>query len=168
MCSSTSPQQVLNALGRHLSENGEVVSTSERFASCVERVEFVSGLLERFELWPRVSVSCGKSDVVSGEYREMGNRAFKRKEDGEALEMYTRSVAFAEGGSEALGLAFANRSAVLFERKLYRECLEVRIKNKQHFLMFLLPTDNCLLKGDEGTITKNYFEFLKSISSIYL
>lgn len=128
---------MLNALLRHLSVNGEVVSTSERFASyesSVERVEFVSGLLERFELWPRVSVSCGKIDMVSGEYRELGNRAFKRKQDGEALEMYTRSVAFAKEGSEALGLAFANRSAVLFANKLYKECLQVRITNKQDFI----------------------------------
>lgn len=128
MCSS-SPEAVLKTLIRHLSESSAIQSTSKRFAcldSNVERVQFVSGLLERFELWPQVRAGCLKSDEHSAEFREMGNRAFKGKKDGEALDMYTQSVAFAVEGSEALGLAFANRSAVLFERKLYRECLQVR------------------------------------------
>lgn len=122
-------QELLNTLLHHLTVKGEVAGTSERFArfdSNLERVQFVSSLFERFELWPKGGVDCLKSDERSGEFREMGNRAFKSKKDGQALEMYTKSVAYARKGSEALGLAFANRSAVLFERKLYKECLQVR------------------------------------------
>lgn len=130
MCSSHNDiNELFNTLCRSLSESGLVVSASEQFASLNsnrERVKFTYDLLGKFGLWPRGSVERSKSDELSREYREKGNQAFKTKKDGEALEMYTKSIALAEGGSEALGLAFANRSAVLFERKLFTECLEVR------------------------------------------
>ncbi|KAJ8936173.1 hypothetical protein NQ318_019054, partial [Aromia moschata] len=46
------------------------------------------------------------------------------KDNLKALEMYTRSIATAELDSEYLSIAYANRSAVLFENKYYKECLE--------------------------------------------
>lgn len=130
----SSIQELCHSLCCHLTKNGEVLSTSKDFASLttnIERVSYVTRLFERFELWPRVNANCLKSDEKSAKFREYGNRAFKAKKDGEALKMYTKSIAFAVAGTEALGLAFANRSAVLFERKLYKECLEVRAGSGQ-------------------------------------
>lgn len=130
MCSPhKTVQELFNDLCRHLSASGAIISTSEQFASLssnVERVRFVNDLFEKFKLWPQVSAGCAKNCELSGQYRLEGNTLFKLKRDGEALKMYTKSIAFAAEKSETLGLAFANRSAVLFERKLYRECLEVR------------------------------------------
>lgn len=120
---------LLSALHRRLSETGELVSISENFAALstdLQRVKFAAALLEKFQLLPRTDAGNSKSDRLSQEFRESGNRLFKAKKDGEALEMYTKGAAYAEKGSESLGLAFANRSAVLFEFGLYRECLEVR------------------------------------------
>ena len=49
------------------------------------------------------------------EYREKGNKAYQKKQNYEAIELYTESLQYAEAGSnsETLALAFANRSAVL-------------------------------------------------------
>lgn len=144
MCSPhRTAEELLNALYHHLAASGETASTGERFASFdsdLERVQYVSQVLVRFELLPRVTANCLKSDELSGEFRERGNRAFKAKRDREALELYTKSVAFAVEGSEVLGLAFANRSAVLFEKKLYNECLQVR---KRRFFFEILKFQRC-------------------------
>lgn len=40
-----------------------------------------------------------------------------------ALELYNKSICYAEPNSEHLSIGYANRSAVLFEWKRYRECL---------------------------------------------
>lgn len=139
MIDMSSIHELFNKLCSDLSVSGEVSISSERFAGLMtnlERVKFAAEYLEKFGLWPRVSAGCLRSDELSVRYREDGNRAFKGKRDGEALEMYTKSIAFAKSGSEAMGLAFANRSAVLFERKLYRECLEVRDGTEMvHFMI---------------------------------
>jgi hypothetical protein len=49
------------------------------------------------------------------EYRDKGNKAYQRKQNYEAIKLYTESLQYAESGSnsETLALAFANRSAVL-------------------------------------------------------
>jgi len=41
----------------------------------------------------------------------------------QALELYNKSICYAEPNSEHLSIGYANRSAVLFEWKRYRECL---------------------------------------------
>lgn len=53
---------------------------------------------------------------------------FKNRLATEAHEFYTKSVAFAVKGDDTLALAYANRSAVLFEKGLYEECLRVSTK----------------------------------------
>ncbi|KAJ8958198.1 hypothetical protein NQ317_012219 [Molorchus minor] len=49
---------------------------------------------------------------------------FGAKKDLDAIKLYTESIAYAENGSSHLGLAYANRSAVLFENRYYEECLK--------------------------------------------
>lgn len=68
-----------------------------------------------------------KSNEISDELRIKGNDYFLRDNNYlSALEKYTESIAFAVNGSSYLALAYANRSACLFEVKYYKECLEVR------------------------------------------
>lgn len=123
-------QQLYERLCRDLTDSSRAKQTTDSFAalrSNSERAKFAYDLLEEFQLFPRVAVEF-KSEIASCMYREQGNSLFKAKEDGEAMRMYTKSIAYAPKGAECLGLAFANRSAVLFEKKLYKECLSVSKK----------------------------------------
>lgn len=65
-----------------------------------------------------------KSKVHSDACRCDGNNFYARRSFYEALLKYNESLCCAEPESENLGLAFANRSAVYFEMKLYERCLE--------------------------------------------
>lgn len=56
-----------------------------------------------------------KNAVVARKLREKGNELYKRKELEDALENYNRAVLFAPEDDQELGMAYANRSAVLFE-----------------------------------------------------
>lgn len=70
----------------------------------------------------------GKSDTVKSneraeKTRNDGNRLFVQKSYFDALLHYNESLCYAEPGSEAIGLAFANRSAVYYEMKLFDKSL---------------------------------------------
>jgi hypothetical protein len=56
--------------------------------------------------------------------REKGNKLYQAKKFPSAVHRYTKSAQFAPVGSESLALAFANRSAVLFQMKEYAKCIE--------------------------------------------
>lgn len=64
-----------------------------------------------------------KSDKKSESLRAEANRFYVQKKFFAALIKYNESLCCAESGSENAGLAFANRSAVYFELKLYEQCL---------------------------------------------
>lgn len=64
-----------------------------------------------------------KSDKISAEFRGAGNAFYSQRKFFDALIKYNESLCWAESGSENAGLAFANRSAVYFEMKLYEKCL---------------------------------------------
>nr|XP_040234267.2 uncharacterized protein LOC120956665 [Anopheles coluzzii] len=78
------------------------------------------------QYWPFPKAKIGKSSSKAAKLREQGNAAYKQSPDdpAKALELYNQSIAMAEEGSADLGLGYANRSAVYFNRKLYRECLQ--------------------------------------------
>lgn len=63
-----------------------------------------------------------KSNTKSDSLRLEGNKLFYQKNYYDAMVKYNESLCFAETGSEMLGLAYANRSAVCFEIKLYDFC----------------------------------------------
>uniref|UniRef100_A0A182W1Z1 MYND-type domain-containing protein n=1 Tax=Anopheles minimus TaxID=112268 RepID=A0A182W1Z1_9DIPT len=67
-----------------------------------------------------------KSDSKATSLREQGNVAYKKtpNEPAKALQLYNQSICMAKQGSKDLGLGYANRSAVFFNNKLYRECLQ--------------------------------------------
>ncbi|KAF7995909.1 hypothetical protein HCN44_007016 [Aphidius gifuensis] len=60
-------------------------------------------------------------------WKKVGNKEFTaaKKENylRKSIEAYTKSIAFAPVGSSELSLAYANRSAVLFKARLYKDCL---------------------------------------------
>lgn len=70
-----------------------------------------------------------KNNKQSSDLRIKGNELFISKKYEGALEMYTYSIAQAEDKSENLGLAYANRSAVLFRLEFYEECVKVSLNN---------------------------------------
>ncbi|KAJ9591989.1 hypothetical protein L9F63_001501 [Diploptera punctata] len=99
-----------------------------------DRVKFVTDLLRQKELLPTSSDKILKSKSLN-ECRQLkndGNRAFIKKDDKKALVLYTKSIAAApiptdspnNEANDALGIAFANRSAVLFSMRNYEKCLQ--------------------------------------------
>lgn len=64
-----------------------------------------------------------KSSSKSEKLRAEANRLYVQKKFYDALLKYNESLCFAVAESENLGLAYANRSAVYFEMKLYDKCL---------------------------------------------
>ncbi|KAK9889713.1 hypothetical protein WA026_007095 [Henosepilachna vigintioctopunctata] len=109
-----------------LQTDGKISETSIQFASIptpVGKINFVSDILKLYDIVPKY-VENFKNNEKSTELRRKGNEKFGLKKDEEALETYTYSVVTAENDSETLGLAYANRSAVLFKLKLYNECLQ--------------------------------------------
>ncbi|KAK5641696.1 hypothetical protein RI129_010243 [Pyrocoelia pectoralis] len=129
MCTETKLKtisDIYTRLCRHLSETGGDEQISHNFSKAnrnSERVSFAYGQLERFNLFPE-HVDRTKNCKMADELREEGNHHFKLKNDTLALRKYTESIAYAPRGSEQLALAFANRSAVLYQLKLYKECLK--------------------------------------------
>lgn len=69
-----------------------------------------------------------KSDLL----RKEGNQLFSQKCYYNAMLKYNESLCFAEPSSETMGLAYANRSAVYFEVKLFDKCLRNISLAKQH------------------------------------
>lgn len=52
----------------------------------------------------------------------LGNQCFVSGDDNDAIQKYTMSLAYSTN-KESMALAFANRSAALYRKKLYRECI---------------------------------------------
>ena len=71
-----------------------------------------------------VFVEYQKNPATSGKLRERGNEFFKQKNFEDALKTYNVAILFAPNGHEALGMVYANRSAVLVELREYEGALE--------------------------------------------
>lgn len=124
---TTNNDCIVEQLLRHLSAKQLVVATSIQFSvldTNTERVDFAYRLLDEYGLLPAL-VADLKNNELAINVRQKGNEMFKMKKISEAIKFYTQSVALAEEESEYLALAYANRSAVLFEKGFYKECLKV-------------------------------------------
>lgn len=64
-----------------------------------------------------------KSEVLSEKYRKQGNEHFCKKDYRTALEFYTLAITYAPKSSNALTLAFSNRSAIFYDLKRFEQCL---------------------------------------------
>ncbi|XP_018564419.1 SET and MYND domain-containing protein 4 [Anoplophora glabripennis] len=161
---------IVEQLLHHLSAKKLVAATSKLFSileTNSERVDFAYRLLDEYHLLPALSEDLKNNDLAA-KIRQKGNEMFKVKKNGEAIELYTQSVALAADGSEYLALAYANRSAVLFERGFYRECLkDIDQALKNNYPENLKPK---LLKRREKAndlkgkqLIRNYFEPIPEI-----
>lgn len=69
-----------------------------------------------------------KNNEVSVNFREKGNNVFVSSQDQKhlekAFELYTKSIAHAVSNTQAMGMAYANRSAVLLKLNRPKESLE--------------------------------------------
>ncbi|XP_017475532.1 PREDICTED: SET and MYND domain-containing protein 4 [Rhagoletis zephyria] len=93
------------------------------------KVNFVEHVLIDFKYIDKILLNAKlreeKCNKKSSEYRMLGNEQFslKNRKYFQALELYNKSICYSEPGSENLSIGYANRSAVLFEWKRFRECL---------------------------------------------
>ncbi|KMY93095.1 SET and MYND domain-containing protein 4 [Drosophila simulans] len=94
------------------------------------KVDFVMRALIDFKyiekIFLNVTLREDKCNKRSVEFRMLGNEQFSLKNRNyfKALELYNKSICYAEPNSEHLSIGYANRSAVLFEWKRYRQCLD--------------------------------------------
>ncbi|XP_043508915.1 SET and MYND domain-containing protein 4-like isoform X1 [Frieseomelitta varia] len=63
-----------------------------------------------------------KNEEDSIHYREEGNQHFVMGDDNEAIKYYTMSLAYATD-NELMSYAYANRSAALYRKQMFKECL---------------------------------------------
>lgn len=65
-----------------------------------------------------------KNNTEAKKLRDLGNKHFQERDFFDALLKYNHSLCFAEIGTEAVGMAYANRSAVYIEMKQFDMCLK--------------------------------------------
>lgn len=65
-----------------------------------------------------------KSESLALEAKTKGTKAYIKKKDSEALKDYTECLCLAPANSAIIPLAYANRSAVLYQMAKYEECLQ--------------------------------------------
>ncbi|XP_042886427.1 SET and MYND domain-containing protein 4-like [Penaeus japonicus] len=65
-----------------------------------------------------------KSESLALEAKNKGSKAYLKKKDSEALKAYTECLCLAPANSTIVPLAYANRSAVLYQMAKYEECLQ--------------------------------------------
>ncbi|KAF7411682.1 hypothetical protein HZH66_000578 [Vespula vulgaris] len=93
-----------------------------------ERVIFTFEVMQEFNVVPKVK-NVPKNLVDSIKFREEGNKLFLTNPlNGykciKVLELYTKSIAYANPSSKELALAYANRSAVLLKIHKYELCIQ--------------------------------------------
>lgn len=75
-----------------------------------------------------------KSVAAAESYRIKGNEFYKQRNFREALVEYNKSICCAPAESKELGLAYANRSSIYFELRMYRTCVEnIKLARKSHY-----------------------------------
>lgn len=121
----TTYQDIITQLCEILRSRSEIECTSDLFKGIPpnEKVSFAYNLLHEEGLLPHFIKTTSKSIDHALECRTLGNKAFCRKRDAEALKYYTSSVSLSPKNSRELSIAYANRSAVLFKVKKFDLCI---------------------------------------------
>ncbi|XP_050450117.1 SET and MYND domain-containing protein 4-like isoform X2 [Cataglyphis hispanica] len=106
----------------------ELTDTYKKLKTDQERVIFTLNVMLEYDMIPNTTGK-PKNAKESEKLREQGNKVFIKGTLNnmtciEALKLYTKSIAFAPYPSEQLALAYANRSAVLFQLGLHSECIQ--------------------------------------------
>lgn len=108
-----------------------------------------------------------KSEQIAEALRKEGNEFYSQRKFLDALVKYNASLCFSPIESENLGHTYANRSAVCFEIKKYKECIEninlAKIHNypKENFKSLNLRDTKCnelLKKWKEPNSKWNFFK----------
>lgn len=111
-----------------------------------------------------------KSNEIAEVARVQGNKYYAERSFFDALVKYNESLCHATPGSEAVGLAFANRSAVFFEMKLFERCSQNIAQAKENcypeksFAVLDKRADRCIEQmslGNEARKDENPFDFIK-------
>ncbi|XP_037032670.1 uncharacterized protein LOC119071743 [Bradysia coprophila] len=64
-----------------------------------------------------------KDDTLAAEYLRCGHGFIQQNDYKAAVELYNKSLCFAENGTDAVSLAYASRSFCFFEFEMYDECI---------------------------------------------
>ncbi|XP_043280616.1 SET and MYND domain-containing protein 4-like [Venturia canescens] len=117
-------------LDRKLQDAGQVKISNDEFSSLRsddERFSYALSLLEKYDMTPKIEIE-EKSSKLSASYRKAGNDLFvsssSKGKRNEIIEFYTKCIAYAEPNSSELSLGYGNRSALLYEARLYEHCLQ--------------------------------------------
>lgn len=111
-----------------------------------------------------------KSNEKAEKSRNEGNKFYVDRNFHDAIEKYNESLCFAVKGSEAYGMAFANRSAVYFEMKMFEKCLkniELAKSNgypEKNFSILdkrVMKCEEQIKAGNEVKKDESPFEFIK-------
>ncbi|XP_055295209.1 SET and MYND domain-containing protein 4-like [Sitodiplosis mosellana] len=96
------------------------------------------GLIDEFA--KIVAMACSKDDEISTMYRQRGNDCFRVKNWSAAMDLYNRSLCFAEVKSENIALAYSNRSAAFFQMQKYEEALvDIELSKQANLPERLMP-----------------------------
>jgi len=123
--------KVLAALNAKLiiaGKHRELTDRYKKLKTDQERVIFTFNIMLEYNIVPNVT-GMPKNAKESENLREQGNKIFVKSAFNnitrvDALKLYTKAIAFAPYPSEQLALAYANRSAVLFQLGLHTECIQ--------------------------------------------
>jgi SET and MYND domain-containing protein 4 len=111
-----------------------------------------------------------KLSEISENSRNTGNKLYIQRNFFDALVKYNESLCHAKPDSEQLGLAYANRSAVYFEMKMFENSLrniELAKLNgypEKNLSTLTKRAEKCLQQIENGNIDRNIenpFEFVK-------
>lgn len=120
MCFSKWYQEVCNKL----TKSGQIMDLEKEFISQQNDFTRVSLLFTK-EVFQEVDITesfDSKDNNQSDSLRGVGNKLYASSSFDNALKAYTRAISLAEKNSKPLSLAYANRSAVLFEKKNFKLC----------------------------------------------
>ncbi|KAJ7372657.1 hypothetical protein OS493_017929 [Desmophyllum pertusum] len=122
-------QEWFNTISSILNQSGHLKEVSTQFGllrSDEERISFGLSLACVNDVMTVKHCFKPKSASESTRLRNEGNKLYQKKRYREALEVYSSSILNApvESHGNELSLAIANRSAVLFHLREYRQCLE--------------------------------------------
>lgn len=85
-------------------------------------------------------LKCNKSNAHSSKFRSDGNNKFREKQFVEAMELYNRSLCYAECGTELVAYAYANRASCFIKMEKYAEALiDIDLAENANYPEHLMP-----------------------------
>ena len=122
---------IFSKLCSNLEKEGKVKEISSQFSTCADntqRVVFALNLAgphlkNQLNSIQESRISPSKCQKLAVSHREDGNRFYGKKLIMEAMQSYNLSILVAAPGEQSLALAYANRSAVLYDLGDWLHCL---------------------------------------------